>query len=142
MSYFTRAQIEAEIPPEDLVALLDDDHDGSEDTGLFTSLSSRAESRVDAILARRYDLPFSTVPPMVAEAAIVSFCASLYRRRGTKDADNPFAERETEALDYLRDAASGKSNLTATGKVGQIDGEDNDADDDLDWALTNQDGLL
>jgi phage gp36-like protein len=143
MSYFTRAQIEAEIPPADLVALLDDNHDGSEDSGLFTSLAARAEARVDAILARRYDLPFAIVPPMVTEAAILSLCASLYRRRGSKDSENPFAERETEALDYLRKVAGGDADLTpaSAGGKSKIIGEGNQPADDLHWAVPNQEGM-
>lgn len=146
MSYFTRTDIEAEIPPtsKGLIALLDDDHDGAEDTGLYTSLASRAEARVDAILARRYTVPFSTVPVMVKEAAILSFCAGLYRRRGVKDTENPFAEREQSALEFLKDVASGAADLDASlshGPVGSIEGEDNEATDDLHWAMGNQEGL-
>ena len=144
MSYFTRPDIEAEIPATDLVALLDDNRDGSEDTGLYTSLASRAEARVNAILARRYTVPFATVPVAVAEAAIMSLCAGLYRRRGEKDETNAFAGREKEALDFLRECAAGEADLDATlssGAVGQIEGEDDEATDDLHWALGNLDGL-
>jgi len=147
MSYFTRSQIEAELPAADLVALLDDDHDGAEDTGLYTALANRAEARCDALLARRYAVPFATasVPGAVTEAAILSLCASLYRRRGTKDDDNPFATRERSALEYLKDAASAQADLDidldAIGPVGAIEGEDNDPQDDLHFALHNQEGL-
>ena len=147
MSYFTRSQIEAELPAADLVALLDDDHDGAEDTGLFTALATRAEARCDAILARRYAVPFAdaSVPGAVTEAAILSLCASLYRRRGTKDGDNPFATREQSALDYLKGAASGQADLDidldAVGRVGSIEGEDNNPQNDLAFALANQEGL-
>jgi|APSaa5957512622_1039677.scaffolds.fasta_scaffold33926_2 phage gp36-like protein len=147
MSYFTRTQIEAELPSPDLVALLDDDHDGAEDTGLHTALAARAEARCDAILGRRYTVPFAdgSVPGPVEEAAILSLCASLYRRRGTKDDDNPFAEREKTALDFLHAAAAGTADLSidldATGAIGTIEGQDNDPEDDLHFALANQNGL-
>lgn len=145
MPYFTRTDIESEIPPADLVALLDDEHDGAEDTGLYTALAARAEARVNAILQRRYSLPFATVPLAVAEAAILSLCAGLYRRRGTKDGDNPFAEREQSAMQFLKDAASGQTDLSteldATGGANRIDGEDTLSADDLAFDLANQEGL-
>ena len=125
MSYFTRTDIEAEIPLADLVALLDDDHDGSEDTGLYTALAARAEARVNAILQRRHSLPFATVPLAVAEAAILSLCAALYRRRGTKDAENPFAAREDKAL----------ASLSLSAGANRI------AEEEPSWSLDNQEGL-
>ncbi|MDX9979650.1 MAG: DUF1320 family protein, partial [Lentisphaeria bacterium] len=108
-----RTQIEAELVPADLAALLDDDHDGSEDPGLFALAAARAEARIHAVLAPRYPTPFADPPPAVAEAAILAFCAGLYRRRGTPDAENPFAEREARALAFLRECAAGTAELDA-----------------------------
>lgn len=146
MSYFTRTQIEAEIPAADLVALLDDSRDGTEDSGLYLALADRAERRVDAILACRYAVPFAAaaVPSPVQDATIVVFCASLYRRRGVKDGENPFAGRERETLGFLREVATGAADLDlslGSGKVGSIQGEDNSPEADLRWAFTSQEGL-
>jgi phage gp36-like protein len=147
MAYFTRTEIESELPAADLVAMLDDDRDGGEDTGLYTALADRAEGRVNAILARRYDVPFAvgSVPLVVTEAAICSLCAALYRRRGVKDEENPFAEREKTAMSHLRECAAGRADLAvgvdAVGSVGAIVGEGRADADELAWGLGNQEGI-
>jgi len=141
MSYFTRTHLEAEIPAADLVALLDDDHDGSEDSGVYAAVASRAEARIDAILAPRYPVPFAdgAVPRPVQDAALMACCAALYRRRGTPDAENPFAVREASVLATLRECAAGTADLDAaldaSGAVAVIPTES------LNWALPNQEGL-
>ncbi len=141
MAYFDRTDVEAEIKPSDLQWLLDDDADGAEDPGLFDSLRGRASERADAILARRYTVPFGdgSVPAPVSEGALLAFCALLYRRRGTPDKENPFAEREKEALSRLRAAADGEADLDAAidgrSPVGSI------SDIDLDFGLDEQEGL-
>ncbi len=146
MSYFIRTDIEAEIPAAALLALLDDSRDGAEDSGLYATLANRAERRVDAVLACRYAVPFAegTVPSPVQNAAIVVFCSALYRRRGVKDGEIPFAERERETLGFLREIAAGKADLDlslGSGKVGCIQGEGDAPEDDLRWAVANQEGL-
>lgn len=141
MSYFTRTHVEAEIPAADLAALLDDDHDGSEDGGVYTAVVSRAEARIDAILAPRYAVPFAddVVPRPVQDAALMACCAALYRRRGTPDAENPFAVREASVLASLRACAAGTADLDAaldaTGAIAVVPAESRN------WALPNQEGL-
>ncbi len=68
--YIVRADLLSIAPPYLQAYLLDDDHDGVEDTGVADQIIEDAADEVDAILSARYNVPFSlsAPPPLVTWA--------------------------------------------------------------------------
>ncbi len=102
MPYTTRAQIETVIPASILVDALDDDRDGSEDSGVFTAIVEGASTDVDSYLAARYAVPFEAdeeadppvvIPAAVQSAALAFICERIYDRRPGAADKNPWKER-------------------------------------------------
>ncbi len=112
MSYVTQAQIETEIPPLHLNDALDDDGDGSADSGLLDNLISKAEQAVDAFLGGIFTVPFATPPAAVKEAAFVFTCEAIYNRRQILD-KNPYKERADYWRDRLEKIGNGELPLDA-----------------------------
>jgi phage gp36-like protein len=107
VSYFTRAALETIIPPAFLVEALDDDGDGVEDSGLYDSLAAEAEAAVDEFISRRYSVPISPVPAMVANAAKIFAAEMLHQRRGQYGEKNPFSARANAHRTTLEMIATG-----------------------------------
>jgi phage gp36-like protein len=104
MAYVTETQLTTAIPAQHLIDALDDDRDGTADTGKLTEVIAQGSQQVDALLESRYAVPFDPVPKKVAEAAFVFVCELLYQRRGLFSKDNPWfdrAERWREALEKI-----------------------------------------
>lgn len=102
-----RAAIEAEFDAQHLLEALDDDGDGLEDSGLFSSLAAQAAAEVDAraaLVALAHPAPPAA---FLERAGVACLCAMLFRRRGVADDQNPFAEREKKALETLDKLADG-----------------------------------
>lgn len=111
--YCTRADIETLIPPPALVDGLDDDGDGTEDAGLLADIIEVQANRVDAALAGRYTVPFTTVPALVRQATIIFVAHAIYARRPTAD-KNPFAARAKELEERLTRIGAGMDPLDAS----------------------------
>jgi phage gp36-like protein len=111
MPYVTRAEIETAIAPIHLIAALDDDGDGAEDTGLFDSVVAMASVEIDGLLAGRYSVPFTgTIPAVVRQAAFLFVGEAIYARRQLTD-KNPFAKRATEMRERLGKIGAGEMTL-------------------------------
>lgn len=76
--YTTRARLDALVRPARMVALLDVDQDGTEDSGVFTDAIERAANAVDADLARLYSVPFAAVTDSPATPGIISDLTDYY----------------------------------------------------------------
>lgn len=113
MSYVTRADVAAEIDSTRLAALLDDDHDGAEDAGLFAALAAAVDAEIDGSLGMTYAVPFTTTPPFVRLAAKVLMCDLMFRRAGTGGDLNPFRDRSTDIRDRLAAIADGSVPLAS-----------------------------
>lgn len=114
MAYTTRAQIEANLPPQFLLQALDDNGDGTEDTGLLDTILEGADGEVEAILGQRFAVPFTApIPPVVPRAALVFTLETLYRRRGygTEERPNPFAAEARKLREKLDRIARGEEPL-------------------------------
>ena len=110
MAYTTRAEIEAELPPRELLRALDDNADGVEDTGLFTQILANASADVDAILGQRFTVPFvDIIPPIVTRAARLLVLSKLYARRSV---EFPQAASREDILAKLTRIANGEEPLT------------------------------
>lgn len=110
MAYVTRDQVESVISEADLNAFLDDDGDGTEDTGRFTSTANLASIMVDAFLAGIYQTPFTNPPALCQAAALSFFCEMVYQKRLTPDQMNPFKAQSNqyrELLDRIRKDGTG-----------------------------------
>lgn len=109
MAYVVRADIEAEFDDTNLLRSLDDDGDGTEDSGLFTALSASVDAQVasHADLTSQLGLP-SLPATFLRYAARVFMCALLLRRRGVVDEMNPFSTPEKEIRARLERIESGE----------------------------------
>lgn len=112
MSYVTQSQIETEIPPLHLNDALDDDRDGTADSGLLANIISKAEQAVDAFLAGLYEVPFTTPPAAAREAAFVFSCEAIYARRQILD-KNPYTDRANFWRERLEKIGNGELPLDA-----------------------------
>lgn len=98
------------IAAPDLNNFLDDDNDGTEDSGLFDATVAAAQMTVDAMLAGIYSVPFSTIPPLAAQATLIFFCEILYSKRLTPDQVNPYkarADMMRKTLNTIRENGTG-----------------------------------
>lgn len=110
MSYFEQSDLEALIPPDFLTQSLDDDGDGVIDA--FESVRTKAQDKVDGSLESRFTVPFDPVPKKIKEAATVFAAALCYRRRGTADKENPWAEEEAKWMKKLATIEAGDLGLS------------------------------
>lgn len=113
MAYVTQTQIETAIPPTHLTDALDDNRDGTADTGKLTAVIDQASQQVDALLESRYAVPFVTVPKKVAEAAFTFVCELLYQRRGLFGDDNPWFKRAEQWRETLKAIGSGEGQIAS-----------------------------
>jgi phage gp36-like protein len=109
MAYVVRADIEAEFDDSHLLSALDDDGDGTEDSGLFDALAASVDALVasHADLASQLGLP-SLPATFLRYCARIFMCALLLRRRGVVDEMNPFATPEKEIRARLERIESGE----------------------------------
>lgn len=110
MAYITQADITPDLPPDFLLAAIDDDNDGTADPDLWDAIATRSSEAVDAILSGRFTTPFppSATPPIVKEATRIFALETLYRRRGYHEADtNPFLRLANSLRQRLEDIANG-----------------------------------
>lgn len=121
MSYTTRAEIEAEVPPPWLVKTLSDSADGIETSGLFDQICTNAAADIDGILAASYTVPFTSNVPAAVTAASRAFVLYKVWFRRVGDEGNPAKAKRDEWEQILKDIASGKRPLgTATSPMGGV----------------------
>lgn len=111
MSYTTRAKVEARVPKSLVVRACDRDDDGAEDSGVFDTLLATIETEIDGLIAAAIDLPFTTVPSAVQDAALVLVCEALYANVNTPVKENPWADRATRVREFLAQVGQGKAVL-------------------------------
>lgn len=103
--YTTLDQVQALIPGEFLTQALDDNGDGVIDA--WDAVSAAVDLRINGILGGRYAVPFSPVPPVVADAAVILACEMCYGRRGVAAKDNPFSAQADQTRKTLAEIAAG-----------------------------------
>lgn len=114
MAYVTETQIKTAIPAQHLTDALDDDRDGSADSGKLTEIIAQGSQQVDSLLESRYAVPFADpAPKKVAEAAFVFVCELLYQRRGLFDKDNPWFTRAEQWRKSLEKIGSGDGQIAS-----------------------------
>jgi len=138
MSYATRAQIAAMVPADVLARAVDSDGNLIEESTRFAAILAVIEEEVDALLAPVHSVPFTgTIPAAVADATRKLLCERLYMLNSTTPADNPWTEPAAEVRKRLALIGAGKLPLATDVAPALADTDD----DDLDWAIDNQEGL-
>ena len=113
------------VTPTELRQILSPDADPTADTSSASSMSDaelqeaidEAQTEVDAKLAARYTVPFSSIPPIVEKLTrdIAAWLATLVFRRGDPiDPNDPVQLRYNRAQANLLSIQSGKTELTTT----------------------------
>ena len=107
MGYITQTDLENRFGSDELLALADRDGDDVIDATVIAQAIQDAESVIDSYVARRYDLPLSTVPPILVSIACDLARFNLY----TDDPLEAVKNRRDDAVRYLRDIADGRIEL-------------------------------
>lgn len=111
MAYTTEAEIKALIPAPELIDALDDDGDGQADDNLLTQIITNAGVSIDALLANRFEVPFTDVPTAVKRAALVFACCDIYRRRRVPGDKNPWQAECDRWMDIFMRVRKGEEEL-------------------------------
>lgn len=112
-AYTDQSEIEAQLPPDFLVQALDDDNDGSADSGLLDQVIENASEEVDSLLGQRYTTPFvSPFPPVVSTASRFFVLEMLYLRRGFHGEANPWTARADKIRERLSRIGKGEEPLS------------------------------
>ncbi len=126
MAYTTQAKVQAVLPAAFVTQALDDDENGSADSGLLDAIIGTVEDEINGLLTPAVTVPITgTVPYQVQTAALAMTCAALYRRRGIADEGNPWKDREDKARELMADIGAGKVAIDAAGPAGAFDDSEN-----------------
>ena len=110
--YITKQKLYAVVPRQLVEQALNDDGVGGEDPGAWESVAEAVQTAIDGPLSQRYAVPFAgTLPPLVAQAAIVLAAEMIYQRRGIHGATNPWTARADAIRADLAAVASGEKPL-------------------------------
>lgn len=94
MAYVTRNDLLTYFSDQAITKFLDDNGDGSEDTGLLTQIVADSSLQVDSRLSQTYTVPFADPAPAKVRAAALDFtCEAFYNRRQVPPERNPFTQR-------------------------------------------------
>lgn len=111
MTYVTAADLANRIGQDELTRLADRDGDDVADTGVIDAAIAEADGIIDGYLAGRYDLPLSTVPPLLTSIACDLVVNGLHPWGAPEDVRN----RKNDALKMLQQIADGK--LVLDGRI-------------------------
>jgi phage gp36-like protein len=113
MAYVAQSDLAGKIPPAMIVAALDDNADGTADTGVWDALAADVERAINGRLAPRYSVPFAApLPDLIVDAALLFACEAIYTRRGMAgDKQNPFAAEADAMRERLEKLGRGDGSL-------------------------------
>lgn len=101
--YCQQSDILGEIQQADLIKLTDDAPvTGSIQTAILNQVIANASGFIDSYIGSIYQLPLTTVPPAIVNAAITITCYRLYRRRQTPDEVNKYFAAYKDVVEYLQ----------------------------------------
>jgi phage gp36-like protein len=135
MPYTTQAEIEAKIPAAVLNDALDDDGDGTADTGVLDQVIALADGEVDGYLCGLFTVPFATPPAKVKAASFAFACEGIYQRRSIPEDKNPFAKLAAWWRNHLQEVGAGKLPFDAATDMAFTPGAVITEDVDLDGSL-------
>lgn len=111
MIYATLTDLQARMPPDELLEVADRDNSGTVDGGVVNAALADASEEIDSYLRARYDLPLPTQPPV-----LVGLCCTIARYRL-----HVYSKPDAVQADYdraqktLRDYAKGTAALDIGG---------------------------
>lgn len=112
MAYCSLTDILERIPERVVIQLTDDDRVGVVDQAKVDAAIAQADARIDAYCGSRYQVPFDSVPAIVAEISADLAVYYLYSRKAEKIPEAR-AERHRAQIDLLKDIAKGVVTLGA-----------------------------
>lgn len=81
MAYATEAAVRAAMDPKVFIALTNDMKAGTVGATIFAAAAADADAVIDAHCQKKYDVPFSTTPPLIERIAVSLTVFYLYTRR-------------------------------------------------------------
>jgi phage gp36-like protein len=130
-AYVTAAELLARIPTAVQLQALDDNADGTADTGRLTSILDDASRWVDARLHADAELS-SPYPALAAQAALARACWLVFERAGRNGKDNPALDEMQDFRDRLDAVAKGEGELDAAPADASLSGNIANPEDDED----------
>lgn len=113
MPYATPDDLNARLGADLLAFLADDDGDAAPDADILNAALDDATAKIDAMLARRYVVPFDPVPERLVRIAVTLAVGHLYlRRREAMPRETAVACSRARA--ELRDLATARAVLPET----------------------------
>jgi len=108
----SQADLSAIVPPQYIVAALDDDGDGVADAGLWDTVSLEADRQINSRLAPRFSTPLNPVPDVILEAKRIFLAEMMYLRRGVSGDANPWGKQADAMRKRLESIGRGDEDLT------------------------------
>jgi phage gp36-like protein len=112
MAYCTQADILKRLTENELLALADDDNDGSVDADIVTEAIADADAEIDGYVGTRHAVPLATVPALVLRLSVTIAINNLYLRR-TGSLPDSVKTAYDRAVAMLRDISKGTLSLGA-----------------------------
>lgn len=112
--YATLADILEQMAEADLIALTDDQDLGEVDETAVDRAIANAMTMIDGHCGDRYAVPFDPVPDLVRMYAVDLAVYNLYSRRTHVAMPEVIADRQKQALAYLRQVQKGEAGIGVT----------------------------
>lgn len=107
-TYVDKASVKAEFDALHFIEALDDDRNNAEDPSRFETLAAEVDKRIKGAVALVTNSGRPSPPvQFLKNCGTDLMCALLYRRRDIPNDQNPFYEREKQALKQLAALADG-----------------------------------
>jgi len=113
MPYCTQADIQDQLPLNDLIALTDDDGFGEVNSVVIERAISSASATIDSLCQGRFPLPLNPVTDKVRDSCVDLAIYNLLARRAVDELPKFRVERKADALRYLEGVRDGKNLLGA-----------------------------
>jgi phage gp36-like protein len=112
-AYCSQNDLNGLISAQNLINLTDDNGTGSVDAGVLAAIIAVSSNTVDGMLCATYQVPFSPVPALVQQSAIIFTCEALFGRRLVPGEQNPFTSRANMFRKQLEKIAQDRGGLDA-----------------------------
>jgi phage gp36-like protein len=112
MPYCSVDDIKNRIPNETLIGLTQDDSSATapDDTKITNAITD-ADAKIDFYLAKRYEVPFASVPGAIKLISIDITRYNLYKRKYDVEFPESVSDSYNEAIEMLKQIRNGEINL-------------------------------
>ena len=115
--YATLADILEQVAEAELISLTDDSDAGAVDETAVDRAVAHGMAVIDAFCGDRYTVPFDPVPELIRMYAVDLAVYNLYSRRTHVDMPEVIADRQKQALAFLRLVQKGEASVGAAAIV-------------------------